>query len=83
MVSACEDIIEELTRQNTRMAIIQQIAKRINVEMSYDDIIDEVAAPLRSVLPYDLLSFCLLEKDQLIIKSGAGISFVGPMIGKN
>jgi two-component system NtrC family sensor kinase len=70
MVSACEDIIEELTRQNTRMAIIQQIAKRINVEMSYDDIIDEVAAPLRSVLPYDLLSFCLLEKDQLIIKSG-------------
>jgi hypothetical protein len=54
-----KNIIEELTRQNSRMAIIQQIAKRINVEMSYDDIIDEVAAPLRSVLPYDLLSFCL------------------------
>jgi hypothetical protein len=49
-----KNIIEELTRQNSRMAIIQQIAKRINVEMSYDDIIDEVAAPLRSVLPYDL-----------------------------
>lgn len=66
----CKDVIEELTRQNTRMAIIQQIAKRINVEMSYEDIIDEVAAPLRSVLPYDLLSFCLIENDQLIIKSG-------------
>jgi two-component system NtrC family sensor kinase len=65
-----KNIIEELTRQNSRMAIIQQIAKRINVEMSYDDIIDEVAAPLRSVLPYDLLSFCLLEKGRLIIKSG-------------
>ena len=36
-----KNIIEELTRQNSRMAIIQQIAKRINVEMSYDDIIDE------------------------------------------
>ncbi|MDD3653455.1 MAG: ATP-binding protein [Desulfotomaculaceae bacterium] len=66
----CADVIEELTRQNNRMAIIQQIAKRINVEMSYEDIIDEVAAPLRSVLPYDLLCFCLLENDQLIIKSG-------------
>lgn len=65
-----KNIIEELTRQNSRMAIIQQIAKRINVEMFYDDIIDEVAAPLRSVLPYDLLSFCLLEKGRLIIKSG-------------
>jgi two-component system NtrC family sensor kinase len=66
----CKDVIEELTRQNTRMAIIQQIAKRINVEMSYENIIDEVAEPLRSVLPYDLLSFCLLVNDQLIIKSG-------------
>jgi two-component system NtrC family sensor kinase len=65
-----KNIIEELTRQNSRMDIIQQIAKRINVEMSYDDIIDEVAAPLRSVLPYDLLSFCLLVKGRLIIKSG-------------
>ncbi len=63
-------IIEELTRQNNRMAIIQQIAKSINVEMTYEEIIDEVATPLRSVLPYDLLSFCLLEKGQLIIKSG-------------
>lgn len=66
----CRDVIEELTRQNTRMGIIQQIAKRINVEMSYEDIIDEVSAPLRDVLAYDLLSFCLLEKDRLIIKSG-------------
>lgn len=62
-------VIEELTRQNTRMAIIQQIAKRINVDMSYDDIIDEVAAPLHSVLPYDLLSFCLIENNELIIKA--------------
>jgi two-component system NtrC family sensor kinase len=62
-------IIEELTRQNNRMAIIQQIAKSINVEMTYEEIIDEVATPLRSVLAYDLLSFCLLEKGQLIIKA--------------
>ncbi len=64
------DIIEELTRQNNRLAIIHQIAKSINVEMSYEEIIDQVATPLRSVLSYDLLSFCLLENSQLIIKSG-------------
>lgn len=62
-------IIEELTRQNYRMAIIQKIAKSINVEMTYEEIIDEVATPLRSVLSYDLLSFCLMEKGQLIIKA--------------
>lgn len=65
----CQLIIEELTRQNNRMAIIQQIAKSINVEMTYEEIIDEVATPLRSVLSYDLLSFCLMEKGQLIIKA--------------
>jgi hypothetical protein len=46
--------IEELTRQNKRLAIIHQIAKKINVEMSIQEIIDSVAVPLRSVLPYDL-----------------------------
>ncbi len=65
----CRYVIAELTRQNNRMAIIQQIAKSINVEMSYEEIINEVAVPLRSVLSYDLLSFCLLEKGQLIIKA--------------
>jgi len=65
----CQHIIVELTRQNNRMAIIQQIAKSINVEMTYEEIIDEVAAPLRGVLSYDLLSFCLLEKGQLIIRA--------------
>ena len=56
-----KNIIEELTRQNSRMAIIQQIAKRINVEMSrrYHY---EVAAPPAQCLPYDLLSFCLRKK---------------------
>ncbi len=63
-------IIKELTRQNDRLAIIQQIAKSINVAMSYEEIIDQAASPLRSVLSYDLLSFCLLENNQLIIKSG-------------
>ncbi len=62
--------VEELTRQNNRLAIIHQIAKRINVEMSYQEIIDEVAVPLRSVLSYDLLSFCLIEDGALVITSG-------------
>ncbi|MEL7567994.1 MAG: ATP-binding protein [Dehalobacterium sp.] len=68
--SKIKDVIDELTLQNKRLAIINQIAKSINVEMSYGEIIEEVAAPLRTVLPYDLLSFCLIENNKLIIKSG-------------
>ncbi|MEN3003309.1 GAF domain-containing sensor histidine kinase [Dehalobacterium formicoaceticum] len=64
------DCIEELTRQNKRLTIINRIAQSINVEMSYDEIIHQVAGPLKKVLPYDLLSFCLIENNQLIIKSG-------------
>lgn len=61
----------ELTKQNTRLAIINQIAKSINVQMSYEDIIDHMSIPLRSVISYDLLSFCLLDNGKLIIKSSA------------
>lgn len=64
-----KDVIHELTRQNDRLAIINQIAQSINVEMSYGEIIEQVAAPLRTVVPYDLLSFCLMENNKLIIKS--------------
>lgn len=62
--------IEEMTKQNKRLEIINQIARSITVAMSYDEIIDRMADPLREVIPYDLLSFCLLEGEQLIIKSG-------------
>lgn len=75
-----DTIIEELKRQNDRLAIINQIAKSINVETSYEEIIDLVAEPLRSVVPYDLLSFCLIENDQLIIRSG--IPKDEPILGK-
>lgn len=64
-----EHAIEELTRQNQRLAIIHRIAKKINVEMSIQEIIDRVAVPLRGVLPYDLLSFCLIENNSLVITS--------------
>ncbi|SHK06475.1 GAF domain-containing sensor histidine kinase [Desulforamulus aeronauticus] len=62
--------IEEMTKQNKRLAIINQIARSITVAMSYDEIIDRVAEPLKEVIPYDLLSFCLLDGEQLVIKSG-------------
>ncbi len=61
--------IEELTRQNNRLAIINQIARSINIKMNYEEIIDRFAIPLQEVISYDLLSFCLLENDNLVIKS--------------
>ncbi|ABO50030.1 GAF sensor signal transduction histidine kinase [Desulforamulus reducens MI-1] len=62
--------IEEMTKQNKRLEIINEIARSITVAMSYDEIIERTAEPLKEVIPYDLLSFCLLEGDQLVIKSG-------------
>jgi two-component system NtrC family sensor kinase len=64
------DVIEELTKQNKRLTIINHIAQSINVEMSYNEIIHQVSEPLKTVLAYDLLSFCLIENNQLVIKSG-------------
>lgn len=61
---------EELVKQNKRLAIINLVAKSINVQMSYEDIIDRLSDLLHQVISYDLLSFCLLENDNLIIKSG-------------
>lgn len=62
--------IEEMTKQNKRLEIINAIARSITVSMSYDEIIEHTAEPLREVISYDLLSFCLLEGDYLVIKSG-------------
>ncbi|MEG6522486.1 GAF domain-containing sensor histidine kinase [Desulfotomaculum sp. 1211_IL3151] len=62
--------IEEVTKQNKRLEIINEIARNITVAMSYEEIIDRTAEPLKEVISYDLLSFCLLEGEQLIIKSG-------------
>nr|WP_204619201.1 ATP-binding protein [Desulforadius tongensis] len=59
-----------MSKQNKRLEIINQIARSINVDMSYDEIIERVAEPLRQVMSYDLLSFCLLDKGKLVIKSG-------------
>ena len=65
-----EETIDELTKQNKRLAIINLVAKSINVQMSYEDIIDQLADLLHQVISYDLLSFCLLEDEVLVIKSG-------------
>ncbi len=62
--------IDELNKQNKRLAIINLVAKSINVQMSYEDIIDQLADLLHQVISYDLLSFCLLENGILVIKSG-------------
>lgn len=61
--------VEELTKQNNRLAIINQIAKSINIKMTYEEIIVSFAIPLQEVISYDLLSFCLLENGKLVIKS--------------
>ena len=65
-----EWIINEMAKQNKRLEIINQVAKSINIQMSYEEIIKQMSKPLSNVISYDLLSFCLVEEDTLIIKSG-------------
>jgi two-component system NtrC family sensor kinase len=59
-------MVKEMT---SRMEIFQQIAKSINVDMTYEEIINEVSTPLRSVLAYDLFNFIMMEKGQLVVKA--------------
>ncbi|GAB4272322.1 MAG: hypothetical protein Kow0092_27360 [Deferrisomatales bacterium] len=63
-------ILGDLERRNRRLEILAEIAKSITVNMSYGEIIERFANPLREAIPYDLLSFCLLEDGRLVIKSG-------------
>jgi two-component system NtrC family sensor kinase len=62
--------VEDLQKENRRLAIISQIARSIVVNMSYGEVIDQFSTALRTAIPFDLLSFCLLEGGNLVIKSG-------------
>ncbi|HSH70378.1 MAG TPA: GAF domain-containing protein, partial [Deferrisomatales bacterium] len=80
------DTVEDLQKENRRLAIISQIARSIVVNMSYGEIIDQFSTALRAAIPFDLLSFCLLEGGNLVIKSGIpkeqGILGIGTVMGE-
>ncbi|MGB9791136.1 MAG: GAF domain-containing protein [Thermacetogeniaceae bacterium] len=65
-----ECLAKEMSKRNLQLEIINQLAKSVTVETSFDEMLDNMAVRLQKVISYDLLSFCLLEEGALVIKKG-------------
>lgn len=61
--------IAETETKNTQLQIINQLAKSINVEMSIDEILENVIGQLRQVIAFDRLSFSVMEGNRLVVAS--------------
>jgi len=64
------NLMDEMLKRNTQLEIINRVAKSITVQMSFDEMLDSIAQKLQIIVSYDLLSFCLLEDQGLVIKRG-------------
>lgn len=60
----------EVIKRNKQLEIINEIAQNITLEMSFEEMMESVTRKLKEVISYDLLSFCLLDNDQLVISIG-------------
>jgi len=63
-------LAEEMAKRNLQLEIINQLARSITVETSFDEILENMSFSLKKVISYDLLSFSLLEEKGLVIKKG-------------
>ncbi|MBC7346018.1 MAG: histidine kinase, partial [Clostridia bacterium] len=59
----------EVERRNAQLEIISQLARRINVDMSAEEIMEEVWEKLRQVVRFDRLSLYILEGDRLVLRT--------------
>lgn len=59
----------EILKQNSRLEILQQLARDMNIYMSLEDILERAFAKLPQALPCDFLGLATLVKDQLILKA--------------
>lgn len=59
--------IAETEKKNTQLQIINQVAKSISVEMTFDEILENVFEKLRQVMSINRLSLSIMEYDRLIL----------------
>jgi two-component system NtrC family sensor kinase len=64
-----KEINKLIELQNSRLAIINQLAKDINIDMSFTDILDRVYDKLPAVIKCDFLAIALLENDELVLSA--------------
>lgn len=55
--------INEITKRNIQLEIINQLAKSIGIDMSFREIIEKVIPKLKTLVYFDLLNLYLVEKE--------------------
>ena len=58
--------IYETTRRNIQLEIINQLAKGIGIEMSFQEIIENVIPKLQAVVSFDTLSLYVIDKGTMV-----------------
>ena len=58
---------QELLKQNSRLELLNQLARDINIDMSIEDILDRVFALLPEALPGEFLGLATLRGSQLVL----------------
>jgi len=60
---------QDVLKQNSRLELLQQLARDINIEMSISDIIERAFNRLPQTLPCDFLGLVTLRHGQLVLKA--------------
>jgi two-component system NtrC family sensor kinase len=66
---------QEVLKQNSRLEILQQLARDINIDMSIADIVERASATLPQTLPCDFLGLVAVKNSGLILKALAPHDF--------
>jgi two-component system NtrC family sensor kinase len=66
---------QEVLKQNSRLEILHQLARDINIDMSITDIIERAFAKLPQTLPCDFLGLVAIKNSGLILKALAPRDF--------
>lgn len=61
--------LRQIEKKNMQLEIINQVVKSFNVDMSLDDMLENVADKLKEIFALDCLSLSLFENDQLIVSN--------------
>lgn len=60
--------LRELLKRNMQLKIINQIAKSITLEMTFDEMIEDVAIKLQRIISFDLMNLCMIDNGELLVK---------------
>ena len=61
--------LEEVVKRNTQLEILNQIAQSFTLQLSFDEMIEDVAQKLQKVISFDLLNLCVVDSNgDLVVK---------------